>query len=402
MRKTLLWISLFIFSLGLWSLRTGATLNNDRMLFKGALLAFYALVLGVVALRLRAALLRVVLLGVLGALLLGEGVTRLVNPPTEDPDYRHPAPYVMFAGHPNGVIEDKSITLSALGYRDAPPLPKPTDEYRVMMLGGSTVFNGAPRAVSIAGALEANLHAAGYGQVRVYNWGVFSVVSGQELAAILFRAVDYAPDMILVYSGSNDLTEPFIFDPRPGYPFDFMAIEGGQRLISGDYSLYDLYAVLLRPSSLGYTLFQFEIEEQITRRSQLATQAAAGREDWRAQIVAQYAANLEKMCRLSTAFDFQFVAVLQPMIFFKDRLVGDEPNWLGGADYQEHTRRAYDQTRAAYAQLARAYPHCVFYDASRLLQDESAALFVDPVHLNDAGRVKVAAGLAPRLASLLE
>ncbi|HLA44429.1 MAG TPA: hypothetical protein VJZ27_13385, partial [Aggregatilineales bacterium] len=324
-------------------------------------------------------------------------------PPPEDPDYREPAPYIMFAGQPNGVIEDKNITLTELGYRDAVPMPKPPDEFRIIILGGSTVFNGSPREVSIAGALESELHAQGYESGRIYNLGIFSTVSGQELATILFRAVDFDPDMILVYDGSNDLTEPYFFDPRPGYPFDFMANQGARRLIEGDYSLYDVYAVLLRPTNLGYTLFQFEIEEQITRRSQLDEIYENDRETWRRDIVTQYTANLSKMCRMASAFDFQFVAVLQPMIFFKDSLVGDEPGWQGSADYQNHTRAVYDLAREGFQGLNEQYSSepCLFRDGSRMLASEIDELFVDPVHLNDSGNVIIGRRLAGILSPLL-
>lgn len=400
-RLLLVLITFWLLSLSAWSIQISLRLENSRMLIKGSVFALYALLLLIFTLRSRSRsqviLLAALLLGLLG----GEGFTRLTNPSAEDPDYRQGSPYIMFAGRPNGLIEKNNIRLTPLGYRDEVLMPKPASEYRIIMLGGSTVFLGEP---AIPAALESILAVIGHPNVQVYNWGVFSVVSGQELATILFRAVDFDPDMILVYNGVNDLTEPFFFDPRPNYPFDYMAAEGGRRIIEGDFSLYDLYAVLLRPSSLGYRLFQFEIEEQITRRDQLAEQIGAESQAWREALVTSYRSNLAKMCRLGEAFDFQLVAVLQPMIFFKPQLAGEEVNWLGTADYQQHTRAVYELARAAFLQLDGQFADnaCVFWDGSRLLENETAELFVDPVHLNEVGNRIVAARLAEQVIPLIE
>jgi lysophospholipase L1-like esterase len=377
------------------------------MQVKGMVLAGYALALAYLTFRIRAkpTTQAVLLASLVLALLGGEVITRIINPAPEDPDFRQAAPYIMFAGQPNGVIESfDDLPLNALGYRDLPALPKPPDEYRIILLGGSTVFQGVPRSESIAGALEGQFAANGQPQVKVYNWGVYSVVTGQELATILFRAVDYSPDMLLVYSGANDLTEPYFFDPRPGYPFDFMAVEAGQRLLEGRWGLYDLYAVLLRPTSLGFALFQFEIEEQLTQRHTLAQSVEWGGEDWRAELAQGYGQNLGKMCQLSRAFGFRLVAVLQPMIFFKDRLAGQESALLGPQDYQDHTSQAYSLAQAELTRLGQTYvaSDCLFEDGSLWLQDDTRELFTDPVHLNALGNQRIGQRLAVLLGGVLE
>lgn len=379
--------ALLLFFLGGWSLMLNTQVDENTTL-KGLVFIGYGFILMGVLLRAKTRIVNAILISLAIVLLGGEIFTRAINPPPEDPDYRAAAPYIEFAGQPNGVIEDENIQLNALGYRDdVPAMPKPSDEYRVIMLGGSTVFNGSPRENSLSGIIEANFRREGSQGVKVYNWGVFGAVSGQELSAIVTRAVDYTPDMVLVYDGANDLTLPFIFDPRPGYPFQFMADEGGRRLLAGQWSVFDLTALLLRPSALGYTIFQAEIEAQLTDRRDLADTAGAGTAAWRDSIAEIYLNNWQKMCQLTRAYDFTLVGVLQPMIFFKDNLAGDEPNWLGQADYQQHTRAMYDLARPRIADLATDAPeNCHFFDLSQALRGERQELFVDPVHLNDAGR----------------
>lgn len=379
-----------------------ARLDDGKMLRKGVVLAVYGVGLLIFTLFARPRPRRIMVVGMVIVLAGGEAFTRLTAEPAEDPDFRQGVPYLMFAGQPNGEIESLNISLSELGYRDEVPMPKPVNEYRIIMLGGSALFQGTPRGSSIVGALEASFFRQGYTNIRVYNWGVYSTVSGQELATMLFRAVDFAPDMIVVYNGSNDLTEPYFFDPRPGYPFDYMASEGGRRIIEGEFSLFDLYAVLLRPTRLGYTLFQFEIEEQITRRSRLKDEINATSDSWREAIVMEYAANLAKMCRVARAFDVEFAALLQPMIFFKDTLTGKESTLLGPKEYQDHTRTMYELAREEYQALAEQFPECTFRDVSRLLAPDGQELFIDPVHLTNEGYALVGRRLADILIPLLE
>lgn len=393
----LMLMGLLLLSLAGWSLQMNL---SDTMRLKGMVLAGYGFGLLLFALFARPRLRRIMVVGMVAVLIGGEIFTRLTADPAEDPDFRQGVPYIMFAGQPNGEIESFNIRLSPLGYRDNVPMPKPANEYRIIMLGGSALFQGTPRDFSIVGALENTLHEQGYSQVKIYNWGVYSTVSGQELAALVFRVVDFAPDMVVVYDGSNDLTEPYFFDPRPGYPFDYMAAEGGRRIIEGNFSLFDIYAVLLRPTRLGYTLFQFEIEEQITRQSNLKKEVGFGSDSWQEAILQQYAANLAKMCTISRAFDVEFVALLQPMIFFKDTLTGQEPSLLGPLDYQNHTRILYEQARLEYQKLSTAYPECTFRDVSRL--PDSQELFVDPVHLTNEGYSIVGRRLAEIFIPIIE
>ena len=53
--------------------------------------------------------------------------------------YRKPRPYVMFSGEPN------THELNEIGYRGVAPTPsKDASEFRIFMLGGSTVVGGTP------------------------------------------------------------------------------------------------------------------------------------------------------------------------------------------------------------------------------------------------------------------
>src|SRR5262245_27577726 len=104
-------------------------------------------------------------------------------------------PYYMFTGAPYGSGRmmpqqggaddaDNIYQLNSLGFRIERPLikSKPESEVRIFVLGGSSVYNGALLARTIPSQLESELLHHGFFEARVYNFGIVSAVSGQELA----------------------------------------------------------------------------------------------------------------------------------------------------------------------------------------------------------------------------
>ena len=184
------------------------------------------------------------------AFTLGETYLRLWVPAPEQrwsaPIVRNGQhPYYMFTGAPassgrmvpqqGGAGDaDNIYRLNSLGFRIERPLvkSKPEGEVRIFVLGGSIVFNGAPLAKTIPGQLESELVRRGFSGVKVYNFGVVSAVSGQELALLTHLLVDYAPDVVISYGGGNDLHSPYQYDPRPGFPFDFITVQTGTQALA--------------------------------------------------------------------------------------------------------------------------------------------------------------------------
>ena len=151
-------------------------------------------------------------------------------------EVRHPKPFVMFGGLPN------AGNLNARGYMGrAPDTPKPEDEFRIFLVGGSTVLQGNP---TLAELLEQQCARTGLTHVKIYNYGVVSSGSGQDLARVVYEISDLEPDLIIFYNGANDTMHPKYWDPRPGYPFNFVVYEKNPLLESSirDYPALALLA----------------------------------------------------------------------------------------------------------------------------------------------------------------
>ena len=100
--------------------------------------------------------------------------------------------------------------------------PKAKGELRIFMLGGSTVAYGKP---PLPVYVEQELKKRGFKGVRVLNYGVIAQNSSQELAHLVFHVLDSEPDIIVIYNGGNDILGPLLYDPRPAFPFNFLAYE---------------------------------------------------------------------------------------------------------------------------------------------------------------------------------
>jgi len=106
---------------------------------------------------------------------------------------------------------------SKMNYGTKEP-PKAKGELRIFMLGGSTVAYGNP---PLPVYVEEELKRHGFHHVRVLNYGVISQNSSQELAHLVYHVLDSEPDMVIFYDGGNDIMDPLLYDPRPGYPLIF-------------------------------------------------------------------------------------------------------------------------------------------------------------------------------------
>ena len=354
---------------------------------------------------------KVLFFTIIGGLLIVELSLKLF----ESPDYAIKdisgfyVPYMMYTGKPNSeqIYTDRTcprgiIKLNELGFRIERPLSKQkTDrEIRIFILGGSVVFNGYPLSNSIGGQLEKLFHKAGYINVKVYNFGVTSYISGQELALILHTLVDYRPDLVITYDGNNDIYLPYGYDPRAGYPFDFMALEKGMSFINHSLSWNKLFiwvlgrlcSPIINHSSLIRFAAIYIMEKQFFSIDQLRESVNYGTPEWEVSIIKKYTDNLEKSCGLAKGFDFKIACFLQPVIYFKPSLIGNEKNLLIGNEFQAYMKRQYDRIKTIFKYLGTKYAkeRCLFVDLSDVFKNCKEEIFYDFAHTNYKGNKIIA------------
>jgi len=102
-----------------------------------------------------------------------------------------------------------SITINTLGFRGAEfSEVKPSDTYRIFMVGGSTMFGAGATSdkTTIPGYLQHLLNEKDFGfDIEVINSGIQGADSNSELKLIKQKLVRLSPDLVIIYDGWNDL-----------------------------------------------------------------------------------------------------------------------------------------------------------------------------------------------------
>jgi hypothetical protein len=326
-----------------------------------------------------------------------------------DLEWREPKPYYMFSGPSDGRLTatpaqvggsaaDRQMRLNADGFRidGEIALPKPADEVRIFVMGGSTVLFGAPAANSIPGAIETALRADGLPQARVYNFGVASFVSGQELSLLAHRLTDLQPDLVIAYDGGNDFFSPWFYDPRPGYPFNFVAWEEAINELSNTGTRSKTVASLAQDSALLQALLG--TTEWSVRNGQDALRRKVGfaSEAWKRAIVDAYARNIAAMCRIAQANGALFAAYFQPTLPYSNTLDRRQVEMSGGQKMVDGLREQRGWVPAAVAAqpaMAAAGTRCRFADLSDFFAN-APETFADIVHIGNQANQSIARRIA--------
>src|SRR5258706_10099151 len=118
---------------------------------------------------------------------------------------RHP--YLVVAGRPNAVLRvpGHEVRLNARGQRGAmPAMPKPKGRFRVVCEGGSTTLD-------LLAPDDAHTWPQRLGELLaphdadVVNAGFAGWTSVESLVSLELKDVDTEPDLVVVFSGANDL-----------------------------------------------------------------------------------------------------------------------------------------------------------------------------------------------------
>lgn len=316
-----------------------------------------------------------------------------------DRPWREPRPYFMFGGPTDGRTVNLlpamdegaggAVRLNAEGFRIERPIasPKPADEVRIFFVGGSTVIGGRPIENTIPAVVEAQLRANGLPQARTYNFGVLSFVSGQELALLVHRLIDLKPDLVIAYDGGNDLYEPWVYDPRPGYPFNFVTEEEAMTALANAQGDAKTIASFSRDSALLQALLGTTdwVNRVSLRLNSLRRGVDYGSPQWKEAVVSTYARNLTAICRFARGNDTLFAGYFQPLLAYAKTLDPRQAADTGGDVMVQGLREQRDMAvRAIGAQFPApgVEAGCRFGNLSRILEDDAAA-FTDAIHVDN-------------------
>lgn len=308
----------------------------------------------------------------------------------------------------SGLSGRNRFTSNNLGFRGGELIrPKPAGEFRVFLVGGSTIecFYLDDRD-EIGRVVQNALPATDGRTAQVYNVGLSGAASDDHVAMISQRLVHLEPDVIAVLAGINDLTRSiFGFDylhyvdkrlapRRPWY----------KRFAMRSQILRRLRSLLTRVTPDARTLQQsrplvsnYAGLVRLQRTGSAATTPPATDE-------ASYARNLRSIAGIARANGFALVFVTQPSTWNSDvDAKAWEWSWMryrDGVTYGEAAmdaalERLNDTMRTVAAESG--VPVC---DLAAMLP-KSLEYFYDDCHFNPAGAAQSGTHIAGCIAGLL-
>lgn len=283
------------------------------------------------------------------------------------PGSRVRTPYVMFRAEPNYKGE---ITINSLGFH-SPEIAKvkANDEYRIAILGGSVVFTNGPHAPNapkyeteyldhsivaiLSKILKERLPGLANKKVTFINAGIASAVSGQELAQLLHHVIPLNIDLLIVYDGFNDFYEPFNYEKRPGYPYDYIVEE--YRYLKGKDGIGGVGA--LQNLDKMYPELGIQIP---------------GAEAAKKEILEKYLFNIVEMAKVSEGFGI-------PTGFFLQAYSERDMNPLLSVGNQ-HTIKVYNAAQKAFGLLGKKNNSRIVFQDMTYMNSKLDGWFVDVAH----------------------
>jgi hypothetical protein len=302
-------------------------------------------------------------------------------------EHHMPKPYVMAAAKP--FTRYHGIGHNILGYRDSlPGLPKVSTEYRVFLLGGSTVHGERVPLSEILNSMKIK-HA---GQtLHFYNFGAGSSISRQDLVRILIDLSGYAPDLIVHYGGGNDLEE---IDPRINYPHRFVLYEKNF-LFNRRSDWGDIFLFLATRSRVINRVFRQKIAAAFKGD---AASVFTDKTNLNRYRVVAYWANLSWMQTITSSIGVGFMAIFQPVNAFKVIRTVEEDRLITAATAKERVEQ-----RALYRKLivSKRSKHISSFDCSEVFDGFQGQAFYDPIHLTEEAQQAAAGCIRDRVQQYL-
>lgn len=275
----------------------------------------------------------------------------------------------------------KGASFNSLGFSDREwPLERQPGVTRVLCMGGSTTEGGNldGRRGSYPFLLEQVLEERSGKEYEVMNAGMSGWTSAEMLASWFLCLQDYAPDVLVLHEGVNDLEPRFRADFRPDYshwrrPYPDTRVHGLQRLLAYTSELY-LYTRLRSakvPDIVGLTSTPLVHYEPAMEAGRLPPETAR-----------PFVRNLESIAHDARSRGVRVVLMTMPHGPEQERMV--EPFWSYGI--RENNALVRELAQREELELVDAAAH--FAERSGELAPE----FLDLVHVSPAAN-RVKAGL---------
>lgn len=298
-----------------------------------------------------------------------------------------------------------------VGFRgDHLAMPKPTKEYRVFLVGGSSseCFY-LDDAQSINQVLQEAMQKKQIEEkvVKVYNAGRSGEALDDHVSMIAHRIIHMQPDVIIVFAGINDLTKAI-------FNFDYLHFDTET---SARFSTETLLRFLATEFQIPRRFYSFATRigsteertllERITQTSnyrtrvQLANSAVPTDEKPRVDLD-PFERNLNTIIGIAEANNVKLILMTQPSSWSGGDPVSRSWQWMRYRGRFAYSEKQMNMALEAYNDVTRQVAkskRVSLYDIARVIP-KTSKFFYDDVHFNVSGARFAGLGLSDVLAPI--
>lgn len=255
-----------------------------------------------------------------------------------------------------------TVNINEFGFRgDEISQDKDDSIFRIFVLGGSTTIN--LRSISdektLPGYLQNFFNINKPNQkFEVINAGIPRISSTQELSIVENKLINFQPDMIIIYDGTNDLELPYGHTPSKN---DLRAKVG------------DFIKRIFPYWETGRVIFNIIDKNSHSEESYSFDLSSVDKK------VNLWKNNIEQICLQGKANTFDTVIILQPILGTGERIL---------TQYEKNQFLLYDQGNALIGydkfgdELNNLNEHCtIVKDFRNVFDNQTGSIFYDNAHI---------------------
>ena len=270
-----------------------------------------------------------------------------------------------------------TININDNGFRGE-ELENNKDHYRIVLVGGSTVFGTAVfDNESIPAELANNFDD--FNNIEIVNAGIPMITSNEEIFRVKNEINAIKPDLIIVYDGANDVHYKITDYSIPSPESDKISFKDIQEYFRTPVVIY---RNLIFPLSSHFQIndeTSNEFPGKITKSEKVELTLSD-------KVSEKWYQNMKDFCNFTNENNIKSVVIIQPTMYHgsKKILTDYETKWYLNDDYIKTT---FGKMQEKLEQL----PECTLkVDLSDAFENVESGIYRDAVHLNNQGNKLIA------------
>ena len=273
-----------------------------------------------------------------------------------------------------------TININNEGFRGAEiNVLKNNNDYRIIMIGGSTVFGaGMPNDnLTIPYQLNKKFEEK-YNNVEVINAGISSITSFEELYHFKEKLIHLEPNLVIIYDGANDVHNKITIDPEiPNTDKDNLKMKDFQKYLRSPVVMYRHVVLPIMNSEAVNTL---DITDVST------TDSSNHNSSQIPQLIASlWFDHINEFCQISNEKQIKSIVIIQPSL-------DQDKKSLSDYEYSIYKKNILDKKIFdMLIQKSEKLTSCSgVYDFTNIFENTDFSVYLDRVHLNESGNKIIA------------